>query len=327
MTAIGIILWLVLGDNDNNGDKQPCPDPDPIHNPLAVVWWRTITPDTLDGIGVSQCDETLLDFAYKQGVTEIFLNQHVVSWANYPSGAFGVNGQRYGLNPTRAFIRMASERDIRVYMYLGNDGNWLAGGGNFDAIIFGMISYQNQVEDDEKFAGLHFNIEPHQQSDFHQNRNMWQQLKIDFVENVVDTYGKYFPIDWTIPFWWNRDEGNPNQYGQTDLVTHRNVPNIPLYRAIMHESNRIAVMAYRNTAENMTNISSEVLQYAKILDIPVILMGTIIYSGGGANNQFAEAGNAEMMYQLSRLQYVVNQNFGNIKIIPAIHHIVTWYSK
>jgi len=166
------------------------------------------------------------------------------------------------------------------------------------------------------------NVEPHQQGatadePFHANRNLWLQRKVDFVTYATGEYGDDFTFDWIIPFWWR----NPDY----DLVTYRGEENVLAYRAIMRESNRISVMSFRDSAEAMANIAIEVLEYAQELGIEVILMGTIIYSGGQSNVQFLENGNEEMLEQLRLLQNVVNGKFNNVKVTPSIHHIVTWY--
>jgi len=316
----GIVTWLALRPSDDNPNLT---DP----NPVGVVWWRPITNNTLSGdLPAGQpCDITLLNFAYQNSVNEIYLNQHVLRDVNPPNadnplGFFGPNGLNYLVAPTRAFIALASERNISVFMTIGDDGGWLVNRTQFDNIMRGLRVYQSIVEDNEKFAGVQFNIEPHQQTDWNENRTIWLQRKIDFVEHVTDTYGDEFTLDWIIPFWWRESS--------TDRITHRNEENVLAYRAIIREADRVSVMAFRNTAETMIHVSTDILNYANQLEKEVILMGTIIYTGGeqSPHAQFLESGNDVMLYQLGRLPNLVAQEFQNVKISTAIHHIITWYN-
>ena len=327
-----LVGWTVLSvDLDNNRinliavwEAEPWTQE---VNQNGLVWWRTVTTNTLTGVGVEQSDVVLLDFAEQEGITEIYLNQNSLAEVNPYPGVFGPNGINTVVHPTRQFIREAYNRGIRVFLLLGNGGEWTIDPeeSHFVRLMHGLLVYQEHqyVEEYERFAGVQMNIEPHQQGasadePFHANRNLWLQRKIDFVVWTTDTYGEYIDFDWIIPFWWRAPE--------TDIVNYRGEPTLA-YRAIMQEASRISVMAFRDTATGMVHVARDILEYAKEIGIEVILMATVEYTGAeeANNTQFLDHGRIEMNRQLGMLLDVVQNQIGNVEISIAIHHVLPWY--
>lgn len=189
----------------------------------------------------------------------------------------------------------------------------------FTRAMIGLVSYQELVSPHERFAGIQFNIEPHQQPDWNANRGIWVQRKIDFVEYVHDTYGDRFTIDWCIPAWWHNRTHDHS-------VTHRGVPNVSLYRAIMDEGNRTLVMAFRNTAERMISFGHDVIAYAQSIGQEVVVIATVRATDPYDHVFFANLGAEEMLNQLGRLDNLILTEFGDVKVGTAVHHILDWHN-
>ena len=282
---------------------------------FGTYWWQAVTNDSLTN------DLAMLEFATKRGVNEIYLHQGGRLQEVNPNGVWGPNGKAGVVNPTRQFIAAATQRGIRVYQLFSSGGNILLEDNSartrFDLAMIGLQSYQELVGENERFAGIQFNIEPHQMPDWTANRNLWGQRKIDFVQHVHDTYGNYFQIDWCIPAWWHNPE--------FDLVTHRGVAGVPLYRAIMREGNRTQVMAFRQTAENMVNFGRNVLTFGREIGQEVIVIATV-FASDGPNFEFHALGEDAMLRELGRIEEIANSEIGNMKTGTAVHHIATWYN-
>jgi len=193
---------------------------------------------------------------------------------------------------------------------LGNNGTWIDGNrAFFDRVMAGLLLYQTIADANEQFAGLQLIIEPHQQETWEDDRNDWLQKKIDFAVSVIDEFGSQMTIDWIIPPYWTDPV--------TDTVDHRGTSRLA-YQALIHESDRISVMAFCNSAESIVDFAKDVLVYARSQNKEAILMVTIDYD-------FRPLGHDVMMAELGRLGDVVDAEIGSMDIGIAVHSIATWY--
>jgi len=289
----------------------------------GVYWWRAVNRDNLE--------DSLhhLEFASRNGITDIFISvSDLVNVAgditgSVDNGSFSANRMASSIVPMQEFVRAASERGITVYALFGSGGSIIipnsSSRGNFDRRIFGLRVFNNISAYDQRITGIQFNIEPHQLDDWRgddtperaMRRHQLLQMKMDFAEEVTDKFSDEFRIDWCMPFWWD---------GRDGYVIHRGIPNVPLYRALIAEGDRILVMSFRDTAERMYRISDHIVAYARKHNVPVFLMATINESTG-PQTRFLEAGKIEMYYELNRLRDIVDYDLLGV----SIHHIFSWY--
>jgi len=273
------------------------------------VWWWTV--DNLENL-------SYLDFAKKNGITEIYLNQHHLSVVN-PNGEFGPVGLSEVVEPTRNFIRNAKERGIDVFLLLSNTGSWLTQDdqARFHHIMLGFLSYQQLVEDDEQFLGIHFNIEPNQLVD-DEGMRVWlkdgsyqeklmQQL-IDFAVMVTDRYGDYTTFDWATGFWW-----------ENFMVSYRS-EYIPLHHAMILEANATHVMSFRNTAQEIVDVARGHLDFAKKMEREIFLGANIASTEGLEIDQFYHLGRAHLNAQLMLIPKVYEYEFLHL----VIHEMSRW---
>ncbi|MBQ7307489.1 MAG: hypothetical protein IJW82_03075 [Clostridia bacterium] len=113
-------------------------------------------------------------------------------------------------------------------------------------------------------------------------------------------------IEYDIPFWFD-DEVELN--GKTK----------PAYQHIMDNSNRVTIMSYRDTFEEIYSIAEEEIEYAKKIN-KTLNLGVETRSTEGDKVSFMEEGKKEMYNQILKLRQKLPNNF-----IVSIHQIKTWY--
>lgn len=242
-------------------------------NFFGVWWWD----DELNS-------ETYLDFAKNNNITEIY----------YCSSKFD--------ETTASFIGKANSRKIDVY-WLAGEYQWLNDSTNLCSQIYNYIKYQED-NSNYKFAGIHLDIEPHQNPDFKNNRYELIYKLIDLASNLKTTYPS-IKFDYDIPFWLH------------DEITYNNQTK-PAYEFMIDIANRVFVMSYRDTLEDILNISKEEISYAKQHSKQLFLC-VETYSTEGDNVSYMEEGNQKMLEDINNLKNQIPDNFG-----IAIHHIKRW---
>ena len=265
----------------NDGEDEVIFMPNVDH---VGVWWWNASDEVLAG--------PYLEFAARNGVTEIYL--HATHFGETISD----------------FMARAYDKNIAVYWLHGNY-NWIHNDTFFRNRLAQYLAYQQSAPEYRQFAGIHVNVEPHQDPTWHTNRAELIDKFVSFLVNLRDDFPNLH-IDKTIPFWFN------------DIVNHRG-NNIPLHQAVMLESCRTFLMTYRDSAERMFNLGTVPAQveFARSLDKPIFLSAEIDYPDeDGTVISFRNLGKRAMYEQLNKLKYLVNyEHFG-----IAIHHIRTWYN-
>jgi len=259
---------------------------------LGVWWWNN--PD-------SEL-ERLMDFAVSQGVTELY-------WSA------GFTRPYWCENATSAFLFAAYERGIAVY-YLTGDWSWIHDDAGLIARLEAFRMWQESAPRAARFAGVHLNVEPHQDPAWRYGdaavRNALLQGFIDLKVRTTDRFGS---TDWSIPFWW-RGEDVHRVYYRGELTY--------LYRAAILEANRVFVMSYRNTAEDMYRISEHYLTFAREVGRPIFL-SALVHHGAELETDhhvfYYPFGYTYMMNELIALQKMVDYPALGI----AIHEINGWY--
>ena len=140
-------------------------------NILAVWWWN----DQLD-------TEIYFDYAVKNNITEIY----------YCNSSFDKN--------TKDFISLANKKDIKVYFLCG-EYQWLENRTNLINKLNSYLEYQNN-NSKYKFAGVHLDIEPHQNPNFDTNREILITALIQLVYDLENLYPT-INFNYDIPFWFD----------------------------------------------------------------------------------------------------------------------------
>ena len=254
------------GDNKEDGNVVP----EPVESVFAVWWWD------------NRLDESYLDFAVAQGVNEIY----------YYASSF----------PARIsdFIRSASGKGIKVY-WLAGKYEWIEDYASLKAKLDEFKSFQNASE--YKFAGIHFDIEPHQHPEFDARR---AELITEFVGLTFavrrDYPDIYFAYD--IPCWLD------------DEITLNGVTR-PAYEFIIDNADRVTLMSYRDSCEGVLKFAEDEINYA-------LSAGKVLNLGVETGEEedivtFYEEGAEYMNGQLDLLRETMPAGLG-----IAVHHIRSW---
>jgi len=249
-------------------------------------------PTSFSSVGVWWWDDTLdnkyLKFAKNNRVTEIY----------YATASFD--------EKTADFIKRANKYDIRVY-FLAGDYKWLTNPDSLHNLINAYQEYQQHYSD-YPFAGIHLDIEPHQSSDFETNRIGMITALISLATILDETYPS-ITFDYDIPFWFDDELTISSSSGS--LVT------LPAYAHMINIADRIFIMSYRDSADEIYNASKEELNYAKSINKTIVL--GVETGDVGDNTSFFEEGKQYMHNELDSLQKKLDLGVG-----ISFHHIGSW---
>ncbi len=240
-------------------------------NILGVWWWD------------NRIDDTYLNYAQENGVTEIY----------YYASSFN--------NKIADFIEKANSKDIKVY--------WLTGKYEYienpSLIIDKIDSYLDfQNKHKHNFAGIHFDIEPHQHPEFDTRR---EEIILNFVKLTSNIRSKYLSLylEYDLPCWLE------------DEITYNGITK-PAFAHIFDYSNKITFMSYRDSAEKILDFAKSEIEYAnqnnKSFNLSVETQDV-----EDDTVTFFEEGKSYMNTQLKKLRRLLFANNG-----IAIHHIISW---
>ena len=239
----------------------------------GVWWWH------------KNLGEEYLDFAEDNGINEIY----------YCDYSFN--------NDTESFISKANAKDMKVY-FLAGDSAWLHDDTELQGLIVEYIAFQEVSK--FKFAGIHLDIEPHQDDSWDEQRESLILKLIDLVYRLNNTY-QDISFDYDIPMWLN------------DEITYRDVSK-PAYQHIIDYADRVVVMSYRDTVEDIYEMFKDEYQYGIETSVPV-LVSVETSSQEIEKVTFKEEGRDELNNALSTLSSQVSETLSGY----AVHHIKSWY--
>lgn len=267
---------------------------------LGTWWWQVDQVKTGD---------SLLTFLQKNAVSEIYLCIDGMS-----SDANG----KTTFADVRAFVKKAESMGMRVAALTG-EYTWIEPDNTgFQAYADKFNAYQAAAAADEKFYSMHLDVEPHQHPDFKTGdagRAKVMQWFADFVVKKAVPAAKSTGtlLEWDIPFW------------MTDVVKDANGGSIVLAELMAKYCDTIAIMAYRDTAIQMLDVSREEIAYAKKYNHKVIL-GCETKSSEGDSVSFMEEGKAVMIRELAKVHESLKNSIPDGNFGLAIHQASVWYS-
>ncbi len=257
----------------------------------GVWWWR--------GEDVARPDEAArrMEFLGKHAVTEIY---------------FCADLKRTRHDDIRRFIKAAHGYGMRVAC-LNGDVSWIRPGNRGFAETFALyLAYQKAAAPDEKFYALHLDVEPHQDSKLSDARK-WQ-LYADFVlRAAADVHAAGEKIEWDIPFWL---DDKKVAYGERE--------DAPLLDVLTDNSDCIALMSYRDSAEAMLDVSKTEIGMAAKGKVRVVLGAETGETGEGSIVTFFEEGAAKMDAELAKVTAALEAAKVPSGAGIAIHHLGSW---
>ena len=248
---------------------------------IFSTWWWWVEPKN---------HTTYLDFAAKNGINEIY----------YYTESFS--------NVDATLIENAGKLGIKVFLLL-DDYNYIWDYAPFERAMNKFIDFQHKQPANRRFAGLHLDIEPQEHPEYSKNLSLFHQNYLDFVVWVCSNYrSQARVIDFDIGWWFD------------DYVIYRGNRE-RLYKALILEADRVCIMAYKDKAETIYNISKEEIEFAKSLNKEIILGVETDNLGENSDYTFYGKGLAYLNEQLSKLRTLIDYENSGI----AIHYISTWY--
>ena len=330
--AIRPALWIRVGATLPGSDLGPLPD---LGSPLGVWLWRgSFGADGLPAWWANRL--TYLDFAEDQGVDEIYFAAGLPQMDANPVWAAAVS----------AFIADAYDRGIAVY-YLAGAYEWLrVGNSGLEDRLTMLRAYNNaQVATNTQFAGAHFNIEPHQQTNRYwqwtdgviggtlisdlspedriAHRRPIMQRFADLVIEMTDEFSD-IPIDWVAAFWWQPGESGAASYRPYMMVEHGPGNNLtPFYEVLMREGRRVIVMSYRTNAGAMMSSSQNYVDFAQSDGRPLVL-SALAQAGQDPGTHFAQFadGHSRMVRALAQVREDLT---GIPNLGLAVHELRGWH--
>ncbi len=253
IATIIIVTARLCAKNENTIDVKP----------ITGVWWWD-----------NRLDDSYLDFACKNGVTEIY----------YYASSF--------TDKLGDFIGKANDKNVRVYWLCGKY-EWIEDPDTLYGKIDEFLEFQSESE--HKFSGIHFDIEPHQHPDFDSERD---RLITAFAELAISIKVKYPNIStaYDIPFWLH------------DEITINGVIK-PAYAFIIDNANSVTVMSYRDSAEAVYECAREETEYAVAVG-KTLNLGVETSENEDDIVTFYEEGAEYMNDQISELRKILPKNFG-----------------
>ncbi|OPH53507.1 hypothetical protein BC351_06480 [Paenibacillus ferrarius] len=216
----------------------------------------------------------------------------------------------------KEFISKATANGISVHALDGAPG-WVANNGvtlqqNF---LKWLINYQEFAPSNEKFRGIHLDVEPYEHEQYEDNTNKfleeYQSMMMTF-RNQANQLELEFGID--IPFWFYGVQYN-TKYGSGNIAEW-----------LCKYVEFISIMAYRDSASGTDGIMGISAAEMKLFE-KYNVKGTIAVETGRLADEyqyvtFYEEGKAYMDQQLEHVyqNYKANPAFHGI----AIHHYDSW---
>ena len=275
------------------------PPPQPADKMSFGVWWWDI------GLIKGNTGERYLDFLEDNDATEIYLCVDAMR----PTGGTASYAD------VRAFVRQARSRGIRVAALTG-EVTWINPGNNgFQAYVDKVKEYQAAASAEERFYGMHLDVEPHQHSSFSSRRATVMQWFADFMlkKAAPAASAAGMLLEWDIPFWL------------ADTVKDAEGKSVDLLELMAKTCDTLTVMSYRDTVEGMYDISVEEIAAAQKYGCKIVL-GAECASSEGDQVSYQEEGKAVMTAELNKLAKRLEADVSSGNYGLAVHHITTWYS-
>jgi hypothetical protein len=171
-------------------------------------------------------------------------------------------------------------------------------------------AYQARVAEGRRFAGIHFDIE------FHADHPHWQ----DGTDRQGELLAEYLALIARLRAELPEDRMDIDIPAWFDQIMLYKGEERPLYQILIDTVDRVFVMAYRDTAAEMYRIAREELDYAALVNKPIML-GAELQSEEGDHVSYGEEGRGYLYEQLKLLKALVDYPRAG----ASIHHIKTWY--
>lgn len=242
--------------------------------------------------------DKVLEFLTKNGVNEIYLAYAPdMSLENY-----------------RNFISKSTKMGVRVSL-IGADAFWVleSGHADRDAYFAFYENYQRTAKEDEKFYGMHMDIEPHQLPEWTDDNKTTVKGYCDYVllaREIADRTNTLLELD--IPCWFGIFEAQDGD------------ETIPLSEFCLRHADTTLLMSYRDNARDVIEFASFDLELCKKYGKKLCLALETGKIYEEINITFDHLGTVPLNEELHKLRHIVDTEFKECSIGYAVHHYNSW---
>lgn len=212
----------------------------------------------------------------------------------------------------RSFIKKAGGQGIVVYA-LDGAPDWAAPKGftKQNQLMSWLSNYQLKAASDQKFAGVHLDVEPYLYSGWKSNRaatvKAYQALLLKAKSSTAELN---LPLEADLPFWFD-EISYKNTYG-----------NGVLAEWVIANTQSVTLMAYRDSAAMIIDLVKSEIAYGEKYGKRVVVGVETGQTDEGDMISFYEEGEAFMERELAAVKahYAGAKGFGGI----AVHHVDSW---
>ncbi|MEG0258968.1 MAG: amidase [Lysinibacillus sp.] len=213
------------------------------------------------------------------------------------------------------FIEKASKQQLMVHA-LGGSKSWTteSGAKKMQAYFDWLTSYQAKAKKEQRFSGMHIDIEPYLHDDWDENRELHiknYQKVLSAAKTKADSLNLKFGVD--MPFWFDK-VFYTTKSGQAILSEW-----------VIDTVDTTTIMSYRNSAQGRNGINELVkseIAYAEKVGKFINVGVETRASSEGKHISFFNMPLSEMEKQLNEVRGNYRQSLGFNGI--AIHSLETW---
>jgi hypothetical protein len=216
----------------------------------------------------------------------------------------------------RSFIRQVGSAGVQVQA-LGGERNWALpeGRSGMYAFLDRIDSYNASVPQEERFAGIHLDVEPYSLPEWDKDQSevvrQWKKTM-----NAAAEYARIHSLQLGIdlPFWLDRIPASADDSGSSGKLD----------RWMMAMSDSVTLMSYRDKAEGADGVLALVKQELEDAQGSgaKVLVGLNVAPDSEAKLTFdgEDAGRFRAVASRIRRAYAGNAGFGGI----AVHDLAAW---
>ena len=288
LAAVLALFWLWVAPLEEAACAEI--DAQPNQGTIGTWWWDSTTLRNEETV------EQRLAFLQENKVNEIYL----------------CAGPTNNKTVLRSFIQRCNEMGIRVAC-LSGDASWIEPDHQgFDRWYRWFCDFQEQSSANQKFYGIHLDVEPYQAAQYALDEQACWNQYADFVARVAEqAHRDGITLELDIPFWLDEISVGSEQQQESLLLF------------LAERVDTLCIMSYRDTASAMFDLVTAELQAASCHPVKLIL-GAETLSNEGDYVSYQEEGKAYMREELTKLYHMMSQ-----KELPsgwgiAIHSVANW---
>lgn len=260
---------------------------------LGVWWWGT-------GNLANETEfNRRLQFLREHNVTEVYLTYDP-----------NMDDERFH-NALRSFTAAG----IRTSA-LNGDASWVteAGYASYVAWLGELQAYQDNAKEDEKFRGLHIDVEPHALPEYQADPAPFLPVYMKLVDTTAAfTKKNKMTSEFDVPFWYDKDITVTTEDGEMVMVEY-----------IIKNIDTIAIMSYRDTAMGQYLASMDVIALIKQHGKKAMLGSETQPIDETPYITYFEEGPEAMDAEMVKLRALLQDTMGDIPFGLAVHHMDSW---